>query len=644
MNVHALPDLQLLDARSALEALTTRARALGSFGKDIVFDEPIWDLSNVKRAVPSAAQTARLFFTRHTLRETRSMEGREAFRTDFANLIKSLIVLRELSRKSGPDIYKKLLQASRHLYETLSDRDFDPGSITSEDFVAAATAISKQEGATRKSQGDRLEEIAAFINKHGLSRFRISFRSNVVRMERDNRTSDSAKLARAKKLPSEEVIDAVIAMSNEVRNNGDDADILRASVIEVMLSAPWRINELLSGPHDCLRKGQKTDPQTGERSDAYGLNHLGSKGADDDVKWFPTPMVDVALRALDDIRRITQPARNIAEWMEAHPGRAHLAEPWRLGDPEMYLTMKDVADALGLASKEAATYWLAAHKVDRFKRDHRFWCRLADLEAAVVASQPVLAPGSPPLSKYLFLVPDHFFRTDMATVHPIIKVVGIAQIHCFLSTAGKHKSVFERLGIADAEERPYVVTTKAFRHYLNTIAQEGCLPQLDIARWSGRKRVEQNAAYNHTGGVHLGKQLRSMLDTGHVDGPIAATVDALPLADRDRFLKSRFATAHTTDIGVCIQDWSMAPCPSHGACAGCGDHLVIKGNETHKGRAERLLVEHETMLALAKAEMDYGNSGAGPWVEHTEKMVNGLKKTIAVHADPDTPDGTLVQV
>jgi hypothetical protein len=37
---------------------------------------------------------------------------------------------------------------------------------------------------------------------------------------------------------------------------------------------------------------------------------------------------------------------------------------------------------------------------------------------------------------------------------------------------------------------------------------------------------------------------------------------------------------------------------------------VVKGNATHKARAERLLAEHQAMLAQARAEMDEGTYGA----------------------------------
>lgn len=651
MNIHALPDLHLLDAKAALEAVTERARKLSVFGPDVRFEDPIWDLSSVKRARPSVQQTWRLYFTRQVVSRTRSMEGREPFLDDFGNFIKSMIALRELSVPRGPDTYKQLIDAARDLYERLADRQFDPAALTSEDFTAAINATAGKAIQTRQTRADRLDEIAVFINKHQLSRTRIHFKKQAYRTRR-NMTGTEAQEARKAKLLSEDELDAVIAMSNEVREKGDDRDVLRASGIELLVCAPWRLNELLNVPDHCLRRGKIKDPQTGKELDAYGICHKGSKGADDTVKFFPTPMVDVGLRALADIRRITQPARDVAKWMEDHPGRAYVAEPWRLADPETLLTMLDVAKALGLGGVEASHYWLKARKVPRFQRDGRYWYRLADLESAVLSLQAKLPPGSPPLSEYLFLVFEHFFRTDMATMPAVVTVVSDAQIRTFLSSSNqqetsgkaKEKSVFERLGILDEHGNPYRVRSHAFRHYLNTIAQEGCLSQLDIARWSGRKRVEQNAAYDHTGGLHLGRHMRAMLEAKAMKGRVVATAESLPPAERDSFLKARFNTAHMTDIGACGQDWSMTPCPSYAACAGCTEHLVIKGNATHKERAERLLGEHEAMLANAKAEMDEGTFGASTWVAQHSKMVEGLRKTIAVHENQEIPDGTAVQV
>jgi hypothetical protein len=644
VNVHSLPDRALLDARSNLATLVARARSLAVFGPSVDFDAPIWNLSKAKPARPSAMQTSRLYFTRHALHETRSMEGRVAFGADFANMLKSMVALREFSRASSPGRYKKLVQAARYLYETIENRGFDPAALVSSDFIAACAAADGKSGSVRYQTGQDLEEIAAFINKHALAKARMTFKSGRARGRHSNRSDDKARAARASKMPSEELIDAVIATSEAVRERGRDPDILRVAIVELLMCAPWRINELLNLLLDCVRTEIVTDHLTGGTNERFGIAYGGSKGANDAIKWIPTPMVEIAQRALADIRRITQPARDVALWMETHPGRAFLAEPWRMADPDTTLTMTDAANTLALASDEASTYWLKANKVPVAKRDGRFRGRMGDLEAAVLRLQPKLPPGRPSvISEYLLLVPNHYFREDMATMPAVVTFVTDAQVGGFLSTKKRHKSVFQRLRIHDANDKPYVITSHCFRHYLNTIAQDGELPQLDIARWSGRKRIEQNAAYDHSGGMHLGRRMQQVLRTDAMRGPIATTFDKLPPADRDGFLKARLNTAHTTDIGMCVQDWSMAPCPSHGACASCSDHLVIKGHAVHKARAERLLGEHESMLAQAKTEMDEGTYGASDWVAHNETMVVGLKNTIAVHTNAEITDGAVVQ-
>lgn len=644
MNIHTFPDLRLADARTSLDRLTGYARSLNVFGTAVYFDAPVWDLTDVKRAKPSQSQTHHLYFTRITPSETRSMEGRVAFEPAFGNLVKTLIALREFSNPAGHSRYRKILQAARHLYETLENRDFDPIRLLSEHFEEASLSVSNTSAHNRYQIGQDLEEIAEFVNKHALAKARIVFKSQHPRQGYGTKSDDESRAKRASRMPSEELIDAVIAMSEIVRQHGDDREVLRAAIVELLMCAPWRINELLNLLKGCVRRQVVASHAESEPAEALGFAYGGSKGADDAIKWIPTTMVEIAERAIGDIIRITQPARDVARWMEQNPGRAYLAEPFRLADPDMWMPLDDVAAAVGLASKEAATYWLKAREVKVDKRDGRCWCLLKDLEDAVLRSQPRLPVGSPPLSEFLLLVPSHYFRDDMASLSSIVTFVTAAQIHGFLSTTGRHKSVFERLNITDAEGKPYVVTSHAFRHYLNTIAKDGELPELDIARWSGRKRIEQNAAYDHTGGRQLAKRMRELHDTAAMRGPLTETIKKLPPAEREEFLKARINTAHMTDIGACIQDWSLAPCPSHGSCAGCGDHLVVKGNAAHKARAERLLVEHESMLTQAKQEADEGTYGASDWVAHNEKLVAGLKKTIAVHDDQEIADGTVVQV
>lgn len=130
----------------------------------------------------------------------------------------------------------------------------------------------------------------------------------------------------------------------------------------------------------------------------------------------------------------------------------------------------------------------------------------------------------------------------------------------------------------------------------------------------------------------------------HYAGPIAATAEHLPAVERKSFVDSRLATVHMTDIGACIQDWSLASCAKHGACASCGDHLVVKGNPEQRERAAQLLRDYEPLVVAAEQEVEDGTYGAGPWLEHNRKLVEGLSRILAVHDDANIADGTPVQV
>lgn len=655
MNVHILPDRTLLDARTNLNTLIARANKSLAFGGAVVFDEPVWDLAPVKPARPGAnsAQQAKLYFTTHDGGAAKGLEGRTLLVKPFADFVKTIIVLREESRPRKAKDHGKILRASRSLYDAMRDLDRDPVNFVSADFTAACYQIKTrktlQGQATKPTTayrlGQALAEIADFVNRHNLSKVRISFFNPFPRVTYDHtKVDDEAREERAERMASKEEIGAIIDASLMVRQRDDEADLLRMAAVELMACAPVRINELLYMRADCRRTEHTRRKGTGEEVEYLGYAYDGSKGAPDSTKWIPTVMMEIADRSLADIKRITEPYRQVARWMEGHPGRAYVAEPWRLADPETLLSASEVAKAVGLGGRVQANHWMKVNGI-RKTVERKYKCyQLGELEAVILRTQPKLPDPKLKLSDFMFVVPRSFFRDSWGTQEQRLVFVTDQNISDFLCGRESTKSVFERLNIKNENGEPYNLNTHALRHFLNTLAQEGLLSQLDIARWSGRKDVGQNSAYDHTGGIHLGREMRKVLETEAMNGPIVDTVDQLPPADRDAFLKGRFATAHFTSIGACVQDFSLAPCPSHGVCAGCSEHLVVKGQSEHKAEAERLLEEHQAMLDAARSDMADGTYNASAWVEHNERMVDGLKKALAVHADNAIAAGTIVQV
>ncbi|MFK4507435.1 hypothetical protein LPJ38_25325 [Bradyrhizobium daqingense] len=653
MNVIVLPDRFRLDARTNLDRLIERARRSRVFAGAVDFDDPVWDLSTVKFARPSArsAHQRKLIFATDETGYVRDIEERTPIAERFASFTKALIVLREEASPKSTKDHGRVLRAARSLYCSMQGDERDPVDLVSADFMAACNYIRYRK--TQRGEvaadgsayilGRALREIAEFINRHSIAKANISFSNPFPRESRSHsKVGKDGDRAREEKMATKEEMGAIVDASLTIRAGDDQRDLLRIAAVELMCCAPVRINEVLDTRYDCRRTERTRREATGEEVQYLGYAYHGSKKAPDSIKWIPSAMVDIADRALADARRITEPYREIARWMERHPGRAYLAEEWRLADPDTLLSAGEANGALHLG-EDSIFLWLKANRVKKHVEGKLRCYRLGDLEAAILRRFPKLPPGVK-LSDYMFIVPRHYFRNDMVVQNYVLSVLGDNTISDFLGNHKGAKGVFERLGILDANEKPYRINTHSIRHYLNTLAQKGRLSQLDIARWSGRKDVRQNAVYDHSGGIALAQDMRTAIETGEIEGPIVETVASLPPVERDAFLKGRFATAHFTSIGACTQDFSMAPCPSHGACGGCAEHLVVKGKAEHKAEAERLLVEHQAMLDGARAAMAEGTYNASAWVAHNERVVDGLKKTVAVHADPTIPDGTMVQV
>jgi hypothetical protein len=110
------------------------------------------------------------------------------------------------------------------------------------------------------------------------------------------------------------------------------------------------------------------------------------------------------------------------------------------------------------------------------------------------------------------------------------------------------KSIFEKFGYKDANGMPLRITTHQFRHYLNTVAQMGGLSQLDIAKWSGRANVAQNAVYDHQSDRDVLAMVRAAIgDESKMFGPLAHTPKNT-LITRDQFATLKVLTAHTTVV------------------------------------------------------------------------------------------------
>jgi hypothetical protein len=206
--------------------------------------------------------------------------------------------------------------------------------------------------------------------------------------------------------------------------------------------------------------------------------------------------------------------------------------------------------------------------------------------------------------------------------------------------------VFKAWGMTERNGAEIQITTHAFRHWLNTIAQLRGMSELDIAKWSGRD-VSQNKAYNHVSPEERVAQIRDALDDGNAIGPMfeAAKLEGVRQpVDRRDFIDAQIGSALTTDCGICVHDYSLLPCSHHGDCLGCSENIFVKGDLKHSERVSMRLSLTQKQLSDAQHSIDKEGVGVDRWIEAHQTSVDRMSQMMAIHSDPEVPDGTIVSL
>ena len=228
----------------------------------------------------------------------------------------------------------------------------------------------------------------------------------------------------------------------------------------------------------------------------------------------------------------------------------------------------------------------------------------------------------------------------------MIEPVTIDQINTRLGNGVQHgfPSVFTRLGFDKPDGSHIKVNTHQFRHYLNTLAQAGGMSQLDIAKWSGRKDIRQNAAYDHVTPDQMLKMIRDAIgDESLMFGPLAE-IPKKSLIPRDEFARLMVPTAHTTDFGFCVHDYTMSPCQLHRDCIHCEDLVCVKGNEEKTCRLRQHLGDARELLRKAETAVGQDYAGSGRWLAHHQSTVERLTQLCSIMDDPNLPLGSAIQM
>ena len=206
---------------------------------------------------------------------------------------------------------------------------------------------------------------------------------------------------------------------------------------------------------------------------------------------------------------------------------------------------------------------------------------------------------------------------------------------------GRVAGLFERLGLVDEDGETVRITPHQLRHYMTTLANEGNLSQLDIARWAGRSDVRHNEYYDHETAGSLVSKARAV-DEDMFGG--AVTVTPRQPVTAKQLMQGTSLAVHLTKYGACLHDFAMSPCPMYRDCLNCVEHACVKGDE----RAERALRDRVAVMekAVVAAEEAAASGERSSEIWRSRKMIElaRLRELVALIDDDTVGNGAVIRL
>lgn len=494
--IHFRPKADL-DAARNLQAFVELCRTQSTaFGKGLRFDDDVWAVGQALDLKGKNHEQRLVFSNWHTA----SSPSPASMAEPFLSFAKSYLRYQHGARRSKAIAGR--LAALRALEAALVERGLEPNPVECQPDVlnrAAQLLKERYSAAVAYRYGSQLQLVAEFLNKHGLTSLGFAWQHPIKRPEEGSRVGKEFDERRHEKMPSPAALHALAAVFHLAT---DPCDVLVSSMAAIMCAAPDRVNEVLTLRVDC--ETSKEIPSTNES--AYGLRWWPSKGAEPTIKWVVNSMAGVVQEAIQKTRRATDEARSVARWYETNPTKLYLPADLEELRNRDHLTMQEVGQVVFArpVDRTVPRTWCKTYGIPVVTEGRRSKASFADVEAAVIRMLPRGFPVADAergllYSEALFLVRVNELHSTRTSYRCAIDLMEQGDVYQRLGARSETgvASVFDKLGLTEDDGSSIRLKSHQFRHYLNTLAQAGGLSQLDIAKWSGRRDVRQNKAYNH---------------------------------------------------------------------------------------------------------------------------------------------------
>lgn len=510
--------------------------------------------------------------------------------------------------------------------------------------------------------GAHLEKLAEFISEKSICENYLDWSTSLKRAPDNNKTGIEGKRNREKKMPGQDELDALaeIFASNPERPKHKYA----SSLSLMMLCQPSRVGEMNRLRFDCddiPTEYLDYEDSQGNKSTAYGWRFNAEKGYDPEIKWIPKSMHSMAKEGLKRIRDMTQPARDFAKLMEEVVNSNSPKFPRHKYCPDVPddqpLTRAEMAFALGhekyINTEDAQisnlNAWLKNYCGKSINDgDHT----LNTLLNVVVEKLP---KGFPWIDKSRGLKWSNtlfvYFKNELSekstTSTTLFRPTNNTLVDIISNKKASNKynhSIFEDLGYDNNREKPLSLTSHMFRHYLNTIAQDGELSEEMIAKWSCRKDIGQNPVYNNESHEDRVNQMRKYnLDKSLMGANLDVVINT-PVTAME-FLTMERAPVHTTEFGFCEHEYTLSPCLKFRDCSNCELEVCVKGDLKTLGRLKEYYKKLELVVKRDQHNIDEGEleSDDQSYLYHLLKLARVGQKIEILESD-DVPDGSEIRL
>ncbi|WP_042955717.1 integrase [Pseudomonas sp. G5(2012)] len=508
-----------------------------------------------------------------------------------------------------------------------------------------AAQVARTYEASSYQAGISLVKLLEFLNESGIIPAPVAWKNPIKKPKEIHGTDAVAKGRRQAKMLPDYLLDSMAEIfSNDLLGSRDR---FTSSIFALCMCAPSRVTEVQDLPVNCLHRGLDNEGVM-----RLGLRFYAGKGYESDIKWMPTPMEQVAEEAVRRLAEMSEPGRKLAKWLETNPNEFYrhedcpnVGEDQLLTDAQACLAIGlDPGDSLGVSRQRLKLGMKSYEPFLAFYAKHGH----VTLRFLNGYMHSLLPKGWPWMNKErhikysdaLCCFRQNELRMDMSPRPIIVWSPGKSTFTTDINYIdGQERSIWERNGYKNPDGSPISMSSHQIRHFLNTIAQRGELGQLDIAKWSGRANIHQNATYNH------------MTDDEHVEMAREAGIGValtkirenvpVTLEDLDAIGEG---IAHITIFGFCVKDLSMVPCQKHRDCLNCTEQVCVKGDD---GKLQRLKIHRDSIrvqLAKAQAANEDGIYGADRWSQHQIKTLERADQLIQILESKDTPDGTIIRL